>query len=970
MRSWDKFCWIAVGGFFSCLLTLGGQVRAQDDGPPASEAGPPTPDEVIQAVRIHNRLRSARRGPGFPAPCIGTSGDALREGPGNTLGSFSPGMMIYSVPDNTALFGDHRALTVQANERFAELTRAGFFIKQRSARLNSAGKKVSTTTYELTHQGWLHGHANCFPVSEGDADISIVGTKQVEPGRQGVPGYEITYKLNRTAISPWAMDPDRSNETRRHVESMKEMTLDLRLYRGKKGWLPESLTGPLVQASDPVLDRSLLELVPPLDASAIKSEIERLNHAACLTFPSKAGDEAVELDTGTAGRMQASYDEGTQFLAEPPLHKLWRARLDGLVRAGLFHARKLPPDSAKNRPAGIVYTLADEYLPFLEKTRSRRGCLSLGKARIDAVSIPDVVSLYLRNGEGKPYKTEIAISALARIDEDAWSRRVDLSAAPDVAAILREGYRVDARLEVIDGAWRLAAGEMQTDRMWHQALRVPKPPQASIVDETPKAGRGAEVHIVSIYRADARRVEVKVKRKHKPIFLILSSEQETKWYVPRQPGVKISTVVLMGKGSVEFDKNGPVVTKVFNRLPYEIKRLSPPLVQGWIGPAQIERLFGRRPDSWRMAHKGIRFVIDNNKLIGEVPQVPDPAKTAAADLERAVRAGVLRRATLDDAEQWINALKRKYALQNRAAPDIPADLYNAYVVLKRFAYPEGLTGGERATFYVPKGVPEPSGDYGHSKIHDMNSVMLECRGDTECGKNIMNGSLGAGANQTIYDLGSGDKIIFNNTRGSHMTPPTPGVTSASSQAAPSAAPAGASTGASAAASYGSRGLLTAAGSSKGTSRADRNHENSPSADALTGGEAALRQAVALHVVGIYEGPRHYGGPVDNPSDSIVDVYVRSNGKPVILVLSSYHSVTWNLIPTRGTVIKEVVLTGYKRSLLNGIDERTVKVSRMDLGMAHDNEQLSMLIPKVKQYTGALINSIKTQYKGKEFFLGL
>lgn len=968
MRSWDKLCWIAVGGLFASLLTIGGQVHAQSDSALSSEAGPPTPDEVFQAVRIRNRLQSVRRSPAFPAPCISTSSDALREGPGNTLGAFSPGMMIYSVPDNTALFGDNRALTVQANERFEELTRAGFFIKQRSSRLNSAGKKVPTTTYELTYQGWLHGHTNCFPVSEGDADISIVGTKRVEPDMHGVSGYEITYKLNRTAISPWAMDTDRTNETRRFVESMNEKTLDLRLYRGKKGWLPESLTGPLVQASDPVLDRSLLELVPPLDVSAIKSEIERLNYTACLTFPSKAGDEAVELDTGKSGRMQASYYDGTRFLEEPQLHKLWRSRLDGLVRAGLFHARKLPPDLEKNRPAGIVYTLADEYLPFLEKTQSWRGCLSLGKARIDMVSAPGIVSLYLRNGEGKPYKTQITFSALARINDDAWSRRVDLSAAPDVAAILREGYRIDARLEVIDGAWRVAAGEMQTDHMWRQALRVPDRPKASIADETPKAGRAAEVHIVSIYRAAARKVEVKLTRKRKPIFLILSSEEETKWYVPHQPGVKISAVVLMGKGSVEFEKTRPVVTKVFHRLPYEAKRLSPPLARGWIGPSEIERLFGRRPDSWRMAHNGIRFVIDNNSLIGEVSQVPDPAKTAAASLERAVRAGVLRRATLDDAEQWITALKRKYALQKRAAPDIPADLYNAYVVLKRFVYPEGLTGGERATFYVPKGVPEPTGDYGHSKIYDMNSVMLECRGDTECGKSMMDGSLGAGANQTIYDLGGGDKVIFNSTSGSPAAPRVPRARAAISAAAPAAASASSST--PAPARYGMPGISSSPGSKISTSQGARDGENEPLISALTGGEAALRQSVELHVVGIYEGPRHYDGQVDNPSDSVVDVYVRSSGKPVILVLSSYHSVTWNLIPTRGTPIKEVILTGYNRSILNGIDERTVKVSRMDLGMAYDNEQVAKLIPKVKQYTGAVVNSIKTQNKGKEFFIGL
>lgn len=136
-----------------------------------------------------------------------------------------------------------------------------------------------------------------------------------------------------------------------------------------------------------------------------------------------------------------------------------------------------------------------------------------------------------------------------------------------------------------------------------------------------------------------------------------------------------------------------------------------------------------------------------------------------AALEQAVRNKILRRATLTDAEKWIKALKRKYALQSRQPPDIPPDLNNAYVVLKQFTYPAGLYGGHSATFYIPEGIPQPSGNFGHSKIYDLNSISLECRGDSPCGQGMIHGSIGKGSTEqtTTFNAGSGMGVIFKET---------------------------------------------------------------------------------------------------------------------------------------------------------------------------------------------------------------
>ena len=58
-------------------------------------------------------------------------------------------------------------------------------------------------------------------------------------------------------------------------------------------------------------------------------------------------------------------------------------------------------------------------------------------------------------------------------------------------------------------------------------------------------------------------------------------------------------------------------------------------------------------------------------------------------------------------------------------------MFRAYVVLKAYALPAGLYGANSATFFVPKGVPRPSGNLGHSTLYDFNT--MTCAG-IPCGR--------------------------------------------------------------------------------------------------------------------------------------------------------------------------------------------------------------------------------------------
>ena len=104
-----------------------------------------------------------------------------------------------------------------------------------------------------------------------------------------------------------------------------------------------------------------------------------------------------------------------------------------------------------------------------------------------------------------------------------------------------------------------------------------------------------------------------------------------------------------------------------------------------------------------------------------------------AGIEDAVRKGLLRKATDSDIDAWLNALISNaphrdvpsIAGEGRPKPKRPS-IYNAYVVLKPFTYPAGLYGGNLATFFILKGVPQPKGNPGHSNMYDFNK--LKCQG--------------------------------------------------------------------------------------------------------------------------------------------------------------------------------------------------------------------------------------------------
>lgn len=108
-------------------------------------------------------------------------------------------------------------------------------------------------------------------------------------------------------------------------------------------------------------------------------------------------------------------------------------------------------------------------------------------------------------------------------------------------------------------------------------------------------------------------------------------------------------------------------------------------------------------------------------------------KAGPAGLAEAVEKGLMRPAEAADIAAWQAIVTAK---ANKLAQDLPPMatpserpqmfMHNAYVLLKAQRLPAGLYGAHLATFFLPKGVPYPEGELGHSTLYDFNTE--SCRG--------------------------------------------------------------------------------------------------------------------------------------------------------------------------------------------------------------------------------------------------
>ena len=244
----------------------------------------------------------------------------------------------------------------------------------------------------------------------------------------------------------------------------------------------------------------------------------------------------------------------------------------------------------------------------------------------------------------------------------------------------------------------------------------------------------------------ATQIDVIANSPSKPVILMLGAYESTIWNIQWTEETKIVGVLASGyhrQAVAGLPNETPLKINTYNNggkceyfyLTPDNYNVLNPLSRQLFGQ-EVEKIF-LLDDSTAIVGNPLA---DSSKLITskDTPVKSFFDRTAPlagqAGIEEALKKGILRRATKEDAEAWVEK-ERKSKPEQDIPPIEGGDEYttydipsyaNAYVVLEEFTYPSGLYGGHSVIFFIPEGVPRPLGNPGHSGVYDFNT--LKCTG--------------------------------------------------------------------------------------------------------------------------------------------------------------------------------------------------------------------------------------------------
>lgn len=122
-------------------------------------------------------------------------------------------------------------------------------------------------------------------------------------------------------------------------------------------------------------------------------------------------------------------------------------------------------------------------------------------------------------------------------------------------------------------------------------------------------------------------------------------------------------------------------------------------------------------------------------------------------------------------------------------------------------------------------------------------------------------------------------------------------------------------------------------------------------------------------VGIYEPVERLAQPGQSRSSGRVTVTVRRSGQPLVLVLTSYEPVQWQLKLEPGARLGAVLVGGYYDSNVQGAGEaRVLKIGR-HYAYQQDGAEFAALQREVTRWAGRPISLFQTNYRGNSFSVG-
>ena len=245
--------------------------------------------------------------------------------------------------------------------------------------------------------------------------------------------------------------------------------------------------------------------------------------------------------------------------------------------------------------------------------------------------------------------------------------------------------------------------------------------------------------------SQATQIDVSVNSPKLPVVLMLSAYEPNIWNISWIQGTNILAVLASGyyrPAVAGLPKQIPVFListnyqEACNEINVDFER-----------PKQVEML------AIRFLKRGVddvHLVKNGMVTIGPADFLPSQLLTSAdtppaslfdrsapragdAGIQDAIKQGLLRKITEVDIAPWLDIIdleappnKLRLASDQNIENLLKYSIDSGYVVVGAFVFPAGLYGGNSKTFLIPKSVPFPSGNRGHSTILDFNT--LQCIG--------------------------------------------------------------------------------------------------------------------------------------------------------------------------------------------------------------------------------------------------
>jgi hypothetical protein len=236
---------------------------------------------------------------------------------------------------------------------------------------------------------------------------------------------------------------------------------------------------------------------------------------------------------------------------------------------------------------------------------------------------------------------------------------------------------------------------------------------------------------------ETKSVDVVVNMPEKNVVLVLMAYDPVLWQVKRTSASRIAAVIVGGyhaQAVVGIERSVPLlISTVDGRKDcaesFYAYEAGPGLLRA---DALVKKLTGHEIDRLSSGYRlGTVPVGDsvraNVTLVSsgdyqpeeytDLPRFPSGQK----GIERLIELGLLRRATSEDVNTWVEKASARYRKFNPAlSVSKPFGAQGVYTVLGKMRYPEGLFGGHSVAFLIPAGVPTPEGSPGHSGVYYLN----------------------------------------------------------------------------------------------------------------------------------------------------------------------------------------------------------------------------------------------------------